>query len=70
MYVPSAKTHTWTDARSPVPRLWIRSAEVQGEEGDVVRRTGTQQQVRHADQIQNKTGLAFYNGRCESEAIL
>ena len=23
--------HLWTDARRPVPRLWIRSAEVRGE---------------------------------------
>ena len=30
----------WTDARRPVPRLWIRSAEIGG---DVVRRKGTQQ---------------------------
>ena len=22
--------HAWTDARRPVPRLWIRSAEVRG----------------------------------------
>ena len=33
-------THT-TDARRPIPRLWIRSAEVRG---DVVRRMVTQQQ--------------------------
>ena len=37
------------DARRPVPRLWIRSAEVRGGGGggggvDVVRRMGTQQQ--------------------------
>ena len=25
------KKKTWTDARRPVPRLWIRSAEVRGE---------------------------------------
>ena len=31
----------WTDARRPVPRQWIRSAEVRG---NVVRRMGTQQQ--------------------------
>ena len=31
-----------TDARRPVPRLWIRSAE---ERGNVVTRMGTQQQV-------------------------
>ena len=30
----------WTDARRPVPRLWIRSAEVRG---NVVRRMGKQQ---------------------------
>ena len=36
----------WTDARRPVPRLWIRSAEVRGGGGggEVVRRMGTQQQ--------------------------
>ena len=32
----------WTDARRPVPRLWIRSAEYRG--GDIVRRMGSQQQ--------------------------
>ena len=48
-------THTqfnWTDARRPIPRLWIRSAEVRGggggggggRGGGVVRRMGTQQQ--------------------------
>ena len=31
----------WTDARHSVPRLWIRSAEVQG---NFIRRMGTQQQ--------------------------
>ena len=31
----------WMDARCPVPRLWICSAEVRG---NVVRRMGTQQQ--------------------------
>ena len=39
----------WIEARRPVPRLWIRSAEVRGEGGgggvgNVVRRMGTQQQ--------------------------
>ena len=34
---------SWTDARHPVPRLWIRSAEVRG--GGVVRRMGTQQHL-------------------------
>ena len=35
----------WTDARRPVPRLWIRSAEILGGGGggDVVKRMGTQQ---------------------------
>ena len=33
---------SWTDAKRPVPRLWIPSAEVQGGGGDFVRRMGTQ----------------------------
>ena len=37
----------WTDARRPVPQLWIRSAEVRGwgwgVGGNVVRRMGTQE---------------------------
>ena len=43
--------HAWTDARRPVPRLWIRSAEVRGGGGgggggggNVIRRMGTKQQ--------------------------
>ena len=39
----------WTDARRPVPRLWIRSAEVRGGGGDVVRRMGTQQRYQWMD---------------------
>ena len=35
---------SWTDVRHPVPRLWIRSAEVLGG-GGVVRRMGTQQHL-------------------------
>ena len=35
--------NVWTDARRPVSRLWIRSAEVRRVGGDVVRRMGTQQ---------------------------
>ena len=37
----------WTDARRPVPRLWIRSAEVRGVGGggNVVRSMGTQQDL-------------------------
>ena len=37
------QTRIWTDAWRPVPRLWIRSAEVRG---NVVRRMGTQQQTQ------------------------
>ena len=40
--------YIWTDARRPVPRLWIRSAEVRGGGGGgVVRRMGTQQQQQN-----------------------
>ena len=30
---PNLSCVSWTDARRPVPRLWIRSAEVQGRGG-------------------------------------
>ena len=33
---------SWADARRPVPRLWIRSAEGGGGGGNDVRRMGTQ----------------------------
>ena len=36
--------YIWTNARRPVPRLWIRSAEVRGGVGGVVMRMGIQQQ--------------------------
>ena len=37
---------SWADARRPVPRLWIRSAEgVEGGGGNDVRRMGTQQHL-------------------------
>ena len=41
--VAVVRKHFWTDARRPVPRLWIRSTEIRGwgGGGDVVTRIGT-----------------------------
>ena len=48
MFMKKSHLSSWTDARRPVPRLWIRSAEVRG---NVVRRMGTQHNNNHLSSI-------------------
>ena len=48
----TSKKNKWTDARRPVPRSWIRSAEVRAE-GNIVMRMGTQQRTA-------KTGIKHH----------
>ena len=56
----------WTDARRPVPRLWIQSAEVRGG-GDVVRRMGTQQQQPVSFHM--SFGSKWPNCFCENQVL-